>query len=35
MKVAKSELIFSIPTLAKMAVNAAKPAENAAQACHD
>lgn len=30
-KVAKSELTFSIPTLANIAVNAAKPAESSAQ----
>src|SRR5690606_31041584 len=33
--VAKSELTFSTPTLAKMAVRAAKPAESSAQNCHE
>ena len=33
MNVAKSELTFSIPTLAKIAVSAAKPADSNAQSC--
>src|SRR3954469_14541533 len=33
MKVAKSELMFSTPTLAKIAVKAANPAERSAHAC--
>ena len=35
MKVAKSELTFSTPTLAKIAVSAAKIAERTAQTCQD
>lgn len=35
MKVAKSESTFSTPTLAKIAVSAAKAAESSAQSCHD
>ena len=35
MKVAKSESIFSMPILAKMAVSAAKAADSKAQNCHD
>jgi hypothetical protein len=35
MKVAKSELICSMPILAKMAVKAAKTAESRAQKGHD
>ena len=35
MKVAKSELTFSTPTLAKIAVNAANAADMEAQNCHD
>jgi hypothetical protein len=35
MKVAKSELIFSIPILAKIAVSAANIADNTAQNCQD
>src|SRR5205807_1001825 len=35
MKVAKSELTFSTPTFAKIAVSAAKPAESNAQTCQD
>ena len=35
MKVAKSELTFSTPILAKMAVNAAKVADSSAQSCHE
>ena len=31
MNVAKSELTFSMPTLAKIAVSAAKPADSSAQ----
>jgi len=34
MKVAKSELTFSTPTLAKIAVKAANTAESTAQNCH-
>ena len=33
-KVARSELMFATPTLAKMAVNAAKIADSTAQNCH-
>jgi len=33
MKVAKSELTFSMPTLAKIAVSAAKAAESSAHSC--
>ncbi len=35
MKVARSELMFSTPTLAKIAVSAANTAENTAQTCQD
>ena len=35
MKVARSELMFSTPTLAKMAVSAAKTADITAQNCQD
>ena len=35
MKVAKSEPTFSMPTLAKMAVSAAKPADSTAQNCQE
>jgi hypothetical protein len=35
MKVAKSELMFSTPTFAKIAVNAANTADMTAQNCHE
>jgi hypothetical protein len=35
MKVARSELMFSTPTLAKIAVSAAKIADSTAQVCQD
>src|SRR5580692_12073789 len=35
MKVARSELTFSTPTLAKIAVSAAKTADSTAHTCHD
>jgi hypothetical protein len=35
MKVARSELIFSTPTLAKMAVKAANAADSSAQTSQD
>src|SRR6266480_4561129 len=35
MNVAKSEFTFSTPTLAKMAVSAANPADRTAQSCQD
>jgi hypothetical protein len=35
MKVARSELMFSTPTFAKIAVNAAKTADASAQNCQD
>ena len=35
MKVARSELTFSTPTLAKIAVSAANTADSTAQNCHD
>ena len=35
MSVAKSELTFSTPTLAKIAVSAAKAADASAQNCHE
>ncbi len=35
MNVAKSELTFSTPTFAKIAVSAANVADRTAQSCHD